>query len=159
MREGSIAGVPAKLHFCSSQQTLIKKIDSILEQLKSSELTDIVVLTCKTEAESVLSSFVKSGLYKGKIKFTTCRKFKGLESDAVILVDIEANTFNKDNKLIYYVGASRAKFQLEIVTTMNEDDCKEALLTYVTPKIKKIKNPKREFAAALNANCILEKIE
>ena len=53
--------------------------------------------------------------------FTSSRKFKGLESDAIILIDIDDTTFeNDENKRLFYVGSSRAKLNLDLVVNGNE---------------------------------------
>jgi len=76
------------------------KIDQYIEDLKKLGLTDIVILTCDTEEGSVFAS--TGALRKGEdgtkwkrsnVPFTTCRKFKGLEADAVILVDVSRGAF------------------------------------------------------------------
>ena len=52
----------------------------------------------------------------GNVLFTTARKFKGLESDVIIIVDEDADTFaDPEDKRLFYVGASRAKHYLDIV--------------------------------------------
>lgn len=61
-----------------------------------------------------------------KIPFYTCRRFKGLESDTIILVDIDKSQFT-DKDRNFYVGSSRAKFNLFIITTMTKEDCAEIL--------------------------------
>lgn len=47
------------------------------------------------------------------IQFATVHSFKGLESDAVILVDVQ-DLSNADSLLTLYVGATRAKAQLSV---------------------------------------------
>ncbi|MGI6260395.1 MAG: NERD domain-containing protein [Acutalibacteraceae bacterium] len=148
--EGCVKGAPAKIHFCSTDETALSRIDETIDSLKSEGYKDIVVLTCKTEATSILNSKVKDGIYRNKYIFTTCRKFKGLEADAVILIDVDGSTFNSDNVLIYYVGTSRARLRLEIITELTNDDCTE-ILTNVLNHTSKIRNPKREIASSLNA--------
>ena len=60
-------------------------------------------------------------VYKRKYKFSTCRKFKGLESDAIILIDIDDTTFmNDENKRLFYVGSSRAKLNLDLIVNGDE---------------------------------------
>lgn len=80
----------------------------------------------------------------------TCRKFKGLEADVVILLDVDRNTFEQDNVLIFYVGTSRARIKLEITAILNDDDCKE-ILTSVLNYQGKVRRAKKDFAGALNA--------
>ena len=148
--DGCVKGVPAKLHFCESDEKAREKLDFIIDNLNGRGIKDLVILTCKTESASVLGYFVSNGLYKSKYRFSTCRKFKGLEADAVILVDVTSDIFEAENSLIYYVGTSRARLWLYIITAMNNEDCTNVLQS-VFKKQGYIKNPKKELAAAINA--------
>ena len=56
----------------------------------------------------------------------SCRKFKGLEADAVILVDFTELTVIND-AMLFYVGASRARIRLEIMTTMDNESCRNTM--------------------------------
>lgn len=125
------------------------KVEDIINRLKVENISDIIILTYKTEEKSALAEYIHNGKYNG-IKFTTCRKFKGLEADAVILVDVDGNVFGEEHKLLYYVGTSRARLVLDIVTDMDDFEC-ENVLQSVIKYNKKIKKPKRELAMALNA--------
>lgn len=145
-----IKGVPAKLHFCDSAEKARERLDLIIDTLKGQGVKDIIVLTCKTESTSILGSFVSNGVYRNKYRFSTCRKFKGLEADAVILIDVTSEIFEKENSLIYYVGTSRARLWLDIITTMDNEACTDVLQS-VFEKRGHIKNPQRELAAAINA--------
>lgn len=148
--DGCVKGVPAKLHFCESDEKAREKLDLIIDTLKGQGIKDIVILTCKTESASVLGGFVSNGVYRDKYRFSTCRKFKGLEADAVILVDVTSEIFEEENSLIYYVGTSRARLWLDIITTMDNEACTDVLQS-VFEKRGHIKNPQRELAAAINA--------
>lgn len=150
----SIKGVPAKIHFRETSQEAVCRIEKIIEELKDEGITDVVLLTCETESNSILKDVNINGIYKKKI-FTTCRKFKGLEADAIILIDVNEDTFDSEGVQRFYVGASRARLRLEIVTTMTSESCEKVLRSVVNYK-KKIKNPKRELAMALNAMPIVE---
>ena len=89
---------------------------------------------------------------KKKIRFTTCRKFKGLEADAVILADVDEESFfgNKgQNVLLYYVGTSRARLRLDILTTLDNNACLQVLEKL--GKTDRVKRPQRDLARALNA--------
>ena len=89
--------------------------------------SDIVIVTCKTEGNSVLdrvnpqltSSYVLTKEKDGKnILFTTARKFKGLEADVVIIVDVDKDVFfDERSKNAFYVGTSRARLFLELIAT------------------------------------------
>lgn len=147
--EGAVKGAPAKLHFCESAQNEIKKIDSIIDELTADGYSDIVLLTCKTERTSVLSDVVKNGMYRNKYLFTTCRKFKGLEADVIILLDVDKTTFEQENVLIFYVGTSRARIKLEIAAILSDDDCRDILTTVLNYQ-GKVRRAKKDFAGALN---------
>jgi superfamily I DNA/RNA helicase len=156
--EGAVKGAPAKVHFCDDAEDEIGRIDSTINALGSDGIKDIVILTCRTEKNSVLSERVNNGLYRQKYRFTTCRKFKGLEADAVILIDVDKETFREANEetyresnvFVYYVGASRARLRLDVFTTMSDEDCSEALESKLHYP-GKIKKAKKDFASALNA--------
>ena len=61
-----------------------------------------------------------------RIPFTTCRKFKGLEADAIILVDVNKYSI-MDNAKLFYVGASRARLQLKVLGDLSDIDCREVI--------------------------------
>lgn len=147
--DGSIKGEPATIHFCSNTNGAQNLIAQIIEKLKNDGISDVVILTCNTEDSSLLSSVVIGGKFKRKL-FTTCRKFKGLEADAIILVDVDERTFEDENILRYYVGASRARVRLEIISMMDNAACMRILKDTIH-YTKKIKKPMRELAYALNA--------
>ena len=148
--EGCIKGAPANIYFCSSLDSIVAQMDRTIEGLKAEGLSDIIILTCKTETDSVLSSMCKNGTYKQKYRFTTCRKFKGLEADAVILIDVDDSSFNSNNALIFYVGSSRARLRLHIMTQLSDEKCTDILMNAFNYS-GRIKKPKRELASALNA--------
>ena len=88
----------------------------------------IVILTVKTEDASLLSGVSSVAGYtlaqsrdSNGIMFTSSRKFKGLESDVVIIVDVDDSCFLDDEKRrVFYVGSSRAKHFLDIVSVMDD---------------------------------------
>ncbi len=148
--DGCVKGVPANLYFCTEEQGVLPCLDNIILQLENEGFKDITILTCKTEETSILHGSVMNGMYHKKYHFTTCRKFKGLEADVVILIDVDGNTFNSNNTLLYYVGSSRARIRLELISTLSDDECKDVLVNKLN-YTGKIKKPKRDLASALNA--------
>lgn len=154
--EGCVKGTPAKLRFCTSDESVLAQINSSIDELKAEGYSDIVILTCKTENESVIFDKCKDGKYRNKYRFTTCRKFKGLEADAVILIDVDGNTFNSKNVLVFYVGTSRAKLKLDIITKLSDENCVDILVNNLDYK-SKIRKPKKELASALNSIGSVEK--
>ena len=104
------------------EHTLYQQCCQMRKQYES-----MVVLSLKSSTATSCYAYVKNQnviLNGSKYPFFTCRQYKGLEADAVILVDVNANTFLNDaNHLSYYVGASRAKFDLVIIASMTDDEC------------------------------------
>lgn len=114
----------------------------------------IVILTVKTEETSVLQGLTSVGTYRlssdmntQSILFTSARKFKGLESDVIILVDMDESSFlSEEAKRVLYVGASRAKHYLDIVTTMSDHQLNQ---TAEVLQGRPAKNPKTVIASLL----------
>ena len=153
--ENCLVGAPAKLHYCSNADSVLAEVDGAIDGLFSDEVRDIVILTCKTENDSILTPHLVNGGYpagKKSIRFTTCRKFKGLEAAAVILVDVDKTTFTGNdgqNVLLYYVGTSRARLRLDVIAQLDDSDCLAVL--EALGKAGKAKRPRRDLARALNA--------
>ncbi len=93
-------------------------------------LSEIVILTLENEQNSILTGVKQIGKYyisnkynrsSNEILFTTSRKFKGLESSAVIVIDLNKKTLsNKIEKNNFYVATSRARQKLTILVAENE---------------------------------------
>lgn len=151
LKENSLIGVPTQLYF--SEDNVCEIIDSVIAENLKDGLKDIVILTMTTEENSVLYKYAEKVskdvlCYKG-YKFTTCRKFKGLEAEAVILVDVNKDTFNDKNKMIFYVGASRARIKLDIIADMSDEDCDYVVKNNFKSE-EKYRNPKKKFVECLN---------
>ena len=97
--ENAVKGTPAKIHFCDTEAKAMEELDMTIDNILAEGFKDVVILTCKTEDSSLLKSGIKDGRYRNKYRFTTCRKFKGLEADAIILIDVDGESFNPDNVL------------------------------------------------------------
>ena len=152
--ESSVKGVPAKIYYRTAE-TSITCLDEVIKEFLSDGIKDLVILTCKTESESFLANEVRNGKYQDKYLFTTCRKFKGLEADGVILIDVDSETFNSHNVMLYYVGTSRARIRLGLIAQLDDNDCQE-ILTNCLKFDRKIRNPRRELASALNSIGMIE---
>lgn len=79
-------------------------ISQRINELRAKEFedSDIAIVTCKTINNSALTGYVTKR--RGKttwagtdVPFTTYTKFKGMEADAVILVDVDTNVWHLDN--------------------------------------------------------------
>lgn len=88
------------------------------------EYSDIVILSMKTERTSLLKDVgsrlagipISSEKTNSSVQFTTASKFKGLESRAVIIIDIDKSCFsNEDKKRLFYVACSRATQDLSLL--------------------------------------------
>lgn len=155
-------GTVPKMASSQNPDEQIGFVDKYIAELKELGLTDIVILTCKTEETSILSS-VYFGMQGNKhwrntkVPVYSCRRFKGLEADAVILVDVTADLWVEyDNDsvykpkpgLVFYTGASRAKHELRIVCDMGSDDFTEVIEEM---KVVSRRNPAKAFAKQINA--------
>ena len=69
------------------------------------------------------------------INITTVRKFKGLEAEHVILVDVDKNVLESGSNL-FYVGASRAQLFFSILANISPEECREVLAKF-NNKVKK----------------------
>ena len=89
-----------------------------LKKIEQSPLTKYV-----RESNSDLSRMVSLDQSAEHVLFTTARKFKGLESDVVILIDVDDKLFSSDEgRRLFYVGASRAKHFLNIAALLSPDE-------------------------------------
>ena len=132
--EYCIEGIMPKLYISTDKYKIVNKIgESISNYLANGyKLDDIVILTLNTEDSSILSSISKINNYdisyeksEGKILFTTAKKFKGLESNIVILVDFNSDVISTDELTrLFYVSTSRARQLLDIFYYNINDDIK-----------------------------------
>lgn len=101
--EGCVKGIPTHISFNDRLDRSLTMLNASVDSLVAAGMKDIVILTCKTETSSFLSPYIKDGKYRNKYPVSTCRKFKGLEADAVILIDVTTDTFSDDGVLLFYV--------------------------------------------------------
>ncbi len=115
----------------------VSKLSRIIKNLTNEkngyEYSDIVILSLKTEKESFLNGIKKisgipitSEMTNSSILFTTAKKFKGLESRAVIIIDIDEASFSIDqNKRDFYVACSRATQNLSLLIAGDDSKVKD----------------------------------
>lgn len=130
---GSIMVKP-RMYILKDKSGLLEALDARISQYVQAGIPreQIVVLTMKTTSSSLIApgdyrlsrkNVLSTEQGDGKILFTTVRKFKGLEADTVICVDVNATTFETDrNRNAFYVGSSRAKLFLEVLSVLPSDD-------------------------------------
>ena len=145
--EAAVKGDTPEVSITDNWENQLDYLDRAIKGLKEKKISDIVILTCSTEAKSFVSPYSVDGYYKNCM-FTTVRKFKGLEADAVIMVDISKKIFKQPHNLLFYVGASRARIALHSVCLLSDDDCYEILQSFDRePKEKRLK---KDVATILN---------
>lgn len=125
----SINGIMPTFYFTDS--SIHDKLKIIIDDYLNDgfDLSDITILTLSTEDESCLSGITKIGDYRishnssdKDIFFTTSKKFKGLESNIVIVIDFDANKyFEYEYMKNLYVSLSRARQRLSLICS-NKDD-------------------------------------
>lgn len=125
----NIEGDTPKLILLNKKEKVIKKIEDLIniyikEGFKKEEIT---ILTLKTKEKSIINEnkigdYKLTENYNGKdILFTTSRKFKGLESNAIILIDLSTNNLIKEiDKKNFYVAVSRARQKIDMIGLTSE---------------------------------------
>ena len=121
------------IYFTENAQTLQKYLLQLIRKYSAAKVkkSDIVLLSMKPEGDSVLvreamipelAAICSAKRENNKVLLTTVRKFKGLEAEAVLCIDVDAQTFdNETGRNLFYVGTSRAKTWLDILTTSSQE--------------------------------------
>ena len=150
-----------KLFFVSDNEALQDYALKLIRKYSDAKYkkSDIVLLSMKAEGCSALerenmipelAAICSDRRQSNKVLFTTVRKFKGLEADVVICIDVDEETFtNETNRSLFYVGTSRAKTWLDIVTTTSQ----EALANAITGDDAPRKRP-QAVKAVRDALCV-----
>ena len=153
----AVMGDLPEIGFCSTKEETIALLNSEIDKYIDAGYNSITILTCKTEECSIIADCCKDSKYnykRGYVKFTTCRKFKGLESDVIIVVDIDKDTFADEGEQLMYVGTSRARFKLSCDVNMSETEC---LTIMEDREIRHNRNILKSFATAFNAKVLQTK--
>ena len=143
-----------EIGFCLTKEETIELLNSEISRYIDAGYNSVTILTCKTEESSIISECCKDSKYnykRGYVKFTTCRKFKGLESDAIIVIDIDKDTFDAQGEQLMYVGTSRARFKLSCIVNLSEEECIQLM---DDKGIKRNRNTLKSFATAFNAKVL-----
>ena len=102
--EGALVGDSPLIYMANGLESTVKVLNDVIDDLWKNDYSNIQILTCKTEDNSIISKESSTGVYlykKNKIPFTTCRKFKGLEADAIILIDIDKSELISGKNMVY----------------------------------------------------------
>ena len=120
-------------HIITSRKNEIQVLNKILDQDRSDGLSDVVILSQGPLQYASISEQLVSDkdiddpydyyMHKGKrYRVATCITFKGLEADAIVLINLDKNSFTGERGREFYVGTSRAKCKLDMVCVLNADD-------------------------------------
>ncbi len=127
-----------QMHITGSQKKTVKIINEILDKYYEDKVENVVILTPGKEEFSCISDFLTQGSGNNEgymtyshngieYKVTTCIKFKGLEADAIIMIDLDKSSFTGYQGLEFYVGTSRAKQYLDYVVFMVPNEYPEVI--------------------------------
>lgn len=160
--EKSPVGKTPGFYLMSSTADVLSKLAELIRKYMDAgiPMEQITILTAKTEERSILSELSQLGkwpLIRSRkdmgILFTTARKFKGLEAAVIIVTDVDAATFGStEERNLFYVGASRAKDFLDIVTVL-EDGQLQALGSTLNDG-KPVKNAAAKIASTLKVRIV-----
>lgn len=126
--------VKPRMYILKDKRELLDALDARINQYVQAGIPreQIVILTMKTMGNSLIEpgdyrlsrkNILTADQVDGKILFTTVRKFKGLEADVIICVDVDADTFEYERmRNAFYVGSSRARLFLEVLSVLSADD-------------------------------------
>lgn len=142
----SAQGTKPTMHYSPSADKIIAGIGSTITQyLKEGfSVNDITILTLNTTDTSILTGTKAINQYQlsekkaeNFIQFTTARKFKGLESDCIIIVDYDFDKIDdQEYSKLFYVATSRARQQLDIFSITDDDT-----INSIGSKINGVFNP------------------
>lgn len=135
--DNDLQGLGVGLSAIRDPEEQVKKVVSILKDLKAKGFKpeDIAIISCKGVQSSTFSEIDKLGNYHlkrftgeydsngnqvytdGEIVFDSIYRFKGNQSPAVILVDIDSHdTLSERERNVLFCGMTRATVRLEIVS-------------------------------------------
>ena len=130
--ENIVNGDMPQIIFAKDKKLTILAIEKLIKDYRSKGFKndEITILTTLTEEKSVLNGQEYIGDNKivkeidnENIFFTSSRKFKGLESNVIIIVDVEKEEFlDEEKKRNLYVAASRAKHKLDIIVNASQEE-------------------------------------
>lgn len=120
-------------HVVGHPDAEIAILNNILDQNKSDGISDTVILSQGALEYSVLKDhLVNKGDYNdpydyyrhgGKeYRVATCITFKGLEADAIVILNLDKYSFSGEKGNEFYVGTSRAKCKLDMICCISSDD-------------------------------------
>lgn len=124
-----VHGMKPEAEFCNDAVSLKRIAEKYVKEMIAQhiDVSDFVILTVRSTVKSLLTGVtsingvpVSENREKGKIWFTSVRKFKGLEAKAVLLIDVNVSRLiDPLTQRVIYVGCSRANHYLKIALQEN----------------------------------------
>ncbi len=125
--------VKPKLHLANDEEECIDSLNEILRSYQKDGINDVVILTSGKLEYSCLADQLEreedtlNGEYQymfdgHRYPVISCIRFKGLEADAIVLLDLDKNSFSGKKGMEFYVGASRAKLRLDMICKLIPDE-------------------------------------
>ncbi len=126
-----IIGNMPKFNYSSSKEKILARMESCIDYYLNNgfNLSDIIILSLSSEEKSIIGNSLRISKYqlsnvesKDTIFFTTSKKYKGLESNVVLVVDFDLNEYEDESyKRNSYVAFSRARQYLEVFSLVAND--------------------------------------
>lgn len=145
--KSNIVGDKIEYIYLKNNNKMIEEIIEIIKKYEKEEilLKNISILTLSRMENSLLNEINELDKYKvttdyfnrkGKILFSSVVEYKGLESDVIILIDVDKNILDiKDIDKLFYVATSRAKHRLHVISTLKIEN-----IPFLSDNLDNIKN-------------------
>ena len=158
------------MHIVQNQEDEIASLNKVLEKYKENEIKDVVILTQGTIDFSCIAHLLEDEgrisedgynyyKYNGKkYRVSTCIKFKGLEADAIVMIDLKKESFVGKKGLQFYVGSSRAKIRLDLLCNIAPTDYYYVVheLDPNAPKRNNAERMRKILGSTFSADVVLE---
>lgn len=139
-----VEGDAPKIRISPSRDELIRFVDDQIAVARAAGMETVAILTCKSIQSSIYADCFTSPPHattaadklwrKTSIPVYTFRRFKGLESDAVILIDVDESLwkepetpFDPEPGTAFYTASSRAKSMLSIACHMDDEGIRRTI--------------------------------
>ena len=121
------------IHVVEDNEGCVNALDSVLDHLEEVGAKEVIILTPGRMDYSAiyftlrLSADQSDGYAyyvhnEKEYKVTTCKKFKGLEAEAIVMLDLDKDSFVGKKGLEFYVGTSRARHYLDLICNIAGED-------------------------------------
>ena len=133
-RYETVVSVKPRMYIPKDKEALLDLLDDLINEYVKAKIPKdkIVILTVNSEDNSIISkedyvlsqeNQLSNNPMKGKVWFTTVRKFKGLEAEVIICIDIDESCFQIEEKRnAFYVGTSRAQTFLDVISLIPDNE-------------------------------------